>query len=202
LPGRWPAAGAQAAQDRRAGLATSVVDHGSRKVAGAGSPPRGPWTGLADLPRSGAANGGNPARLERAAGGSRWPCQLPAATGVPLARWRRPGNGRRDHQGRGWPARSRRPRSCRILAEHPIKPWQIPIVDLTRRDPGPFAAQGPPSSPGPLPGVLPGQSGASTGRPDHLGGRQSPPHPGAPADCCQNQARPSNAAGPMRVEHE
>jgi transposase len=76
--------------------------------------------GLNDLPRS-----GRPRRisaLERAAVVA-LACQLPAATGVPLARWSGPELAAEITK--TGLARQMSPSSVlRILAEHPIKPWQ------------------------------------------------------------------------------
>jgi transposase len=76
--------------------------------------------GLADLPRS-----GRPRRitaLERAAVVA-LACQVPAATGVPLSRWSAPELAAELRtQGLG---RLISPSSVRrVLAEHPVKPWQ------------------------------------------------------------------------------
>ena len=91
--------------------------------------------GLADLPRS-----GRPRRisaLERAAVVA-LACQLPAATGVPLARWSGP-----DLAAEITKAGLASPISpssvLRILAEHPIKPWQYQSW-IYPRDPD-FAAK-------------------------------------------------------------
>lgn len=76
--------------------------------------------GLADLPRS-----GRPRRiseLTRAAVVA-LACQLPAATGVPLSRWTGPellAEITRAGLGRQLSVSS----VLRILAEHPVKPWQ------------------------------------------------------------------------------
>ncbi len=91
--------------------------------------------GLADLPRS-----GRPRRisaLERAAVVA-LACQLPAATGVPLARWSGPELAAEiTKAGLGSPIS---PSSVlRILAEHPIKPWQYQSW-IYPRDPD-FAAK-------------------------------------------------------------
>ena len=76
--------------------------------------------GLKDLPRC-----GRPRRisaLERAAVVA-LACQLPAATGVPLARWSGPELAAETTK--AGLARQISPSSVlRILAEHPIKPWQ------------------------------------------------------------------------------
>jgi transposase len=91
--------------------------------------------GLADLPRS-----GRPRRisaLERAAVAA-LACQLPAATGVPLARWSGPELAAElTKAGLAGPI-SPSP-VLRILAEHPIKPWQYQSW-IYPRDPG-FAAR-------------------------------------------------------------
>jgi transposase len=91
--------------------------------------------GLADAPRP-----GRPRRisaLERAAICA-LACQLPAATGVPLARWSGP-----ELAAEITRAGLARPVSAssvlRILAEHPIKPWQYRSW-IFPRDPG-FAAK-------------------------------------------------------------
>jgi transposase len=91
--------------------------------------------GLADLPRS-----GRPRRisaLERAAVVA-LACQLPAATGVPLARWSGPDLAAEiTKAGLAGPIS---PSSVlRILAEHPIKPWQYQSW-IYPRDPD-FAAK-------------------------------------------------------------
>ena len=131
-------------------------------------------------PRPGRAGGPAPVRAatadQRAGTGRGGRAGLPAArrhrgAAGPLER---PGTGRRDHQGgAGQP-------DLAILGpadpgRAPHQALAIPIVDLPAR-PG-LRRQGH-RHPRPLPGVLPGQA-ASTGRPDHLGGRQAL-HPGAP----------------------
>jgi transposase len=76
--------------------------------------------GLADLPRS-----GRPRRisaLERAAVVA-LACQLPAATGVPLARWSGPELAAEITKA-GLASPISPSSVLRILAEHPIKPWQ------------------------------------------------------------------------------
>jgi len=91
--------------------------------------------GLKDLPRS-----GRPQRisaLERAAVIA-LACQLPAATGVPLARWSGPELAAEFTK--AGLARQISPSSVlRILAEHPIKPWQYQSW-ISPRDPD-FAAK-------------------------------------------------------------
>src|SRR3984885_9932893 len=76
--------------------------------------------GLKDLPPS-----GRPPRitaLERAAGGALG-CQLPAPTGVPLPRWSAPELAA-ELAAQGLAAAISPLSVVRILAEHPIKPWQ------------------------------------------------------------------------------
>jgi transposase len=91
--------------------------------------------GLNDLPRS-----GRPRRisaLERAAVVA-LACQLPAATGVPLARWSGPELAAEITK--AGLARQISPSPVlRILAEHPIKPWQYQSW-VSPRDPD-FAAK-------------------------------------------------------------
>ena len=142
--------------------------------------------GLADLPRS-----GQPRRisaLERAAVVA-LACQLPAATGVPLARWTGPELAPRDHQGGAG-----QPDLTIVGAADPGRaPHQalaVPIVDLPAR-PG-LRRQGH-RHPRPVPGVLPGQA-AAAGQPGHLGGRQAL-HP-RPAPDAIPRARPPLAGRP------
>ena len=76
--------------------------------------------GLNDLPRS-----GRPRRIsaaERAAVVA-LACQLPAATGVPLSRWTGPELAA-ELAARGLPGPISASSILRILAEHPVKPWQ------------------------------------------------------------------------------
>jgi transposase len=91
--------------------------------------------GLADLPRP-----GRPRRisaLERAAVVA-LACQLPAATGVPLARWSGPELAAEITKA-GLASPISPSSILRILAEHPIKPWQYQSW-ICPRDPG-FAAK-------------------------------------------------------------
>ena len=91
--------------------------------------------GLADLPRS-----GRPRRisaLERAAVVA-LACQLPAATGVPLARWTGPELAAEITRA-GLASQISPSSVLRILAEHPIKPWQYQSW-IYPRDPD-FAAK-------------------------------------------------------------
>ena len=91
--------------------------------------------GLADLPRS-----GRPRRisaLDRAAVVA-LACQLPAATGVPLARWSGPELAAEITKA-GLASPISPSSVLRILAEHPIKPWQYQSW-ISPRDPD-FAAK-------------------------------------------------------------
>jgi transposase len=91
--------------------------------------------GLNDLPRS-----GRPRRisaLQRAAVVA-LACQLPAATGVPLARWSGPELAAEITKS-GLAAQISPSSVLRILAEHPIKPWQYQSW-IFPRDPD-FAAK-------------------------------------------------------------
>ena len=91
--------------------------------------------GLKDLPRS-----GRPRRisaLDRAAVVA-LACQLPAATGVPLARWSGPELAAEITKA-GLAAPISPSSILRILAEHPIKPWQYQSW-ICPRDPD-FAAK-------------------------------------------------------------
>ena len=91
--------------------------------------------GLADLPRS-----GRPRRiseLDRAAVVA-LACQLPAATGVPLSRWTGP-ELLAEITGPGQASSVSASSVLRILAEHPVKPWQYQSW-ISPRDPD-FAAK-------------------------------------------------------------
>ncbi len=91
--------------------------------------------GLKDLPRS-----GRPRRITAAerAEVCAMACQLPAATGVPLARWSCPELAA-ELAGRGLTGPISASSVRRILAEHPVKPWQYQSW-IFPRDPD-FAAK-------------------------------------------------------------
>jgi transposase len=76
--------------------------------------------GLTDLPRP-----GRPRRISEAdrAAVVALACQLPAQTGVPLSRWTGP-ELRRELAAQGLSGRMSASSLLRILAEHPVKPWQ------------------------------------------------------------------------------
>jgi len=146
--------------------------------------------GLKDLPRS-----GRPRRisaLERAAVVA-LACQLPAATGVPLARWSGPELAAEiTKAGLAHPIS---PSSIlRILAEHPIKPWQYQSW-ISPRDPD-FAAK--------ATIILDLYQGYYQGKRLRPGDRiisvDAKPSIQARNRCCQT--RPPSRGRPMRVEHE
>jgi transposase len=146
--------------------------------------------GLKDLPRC-----GRPRRisaLERAAVVA-LACQLPAATGVPLSRWTAPELAA-ELAAQGL-ARPISPSSVlRILAEHPIKPWQYQSW-IFPRDPD-FAAR--------ASVILDLYQGYYQGRRLRPGDRilsvDAKPSIQARARC--HPASPPGRGQPMRVEHE
>jgi len=91
--------------------------------------------GLADLPRS-----GRPRRISELARAAvvALACQLPAATGVPLSRWTGP-ELLAEITRAGLGCRLSVSSVLRILAEHPVKPWQYRSW-ISPRDPD-FAAK-------------------------------------------------------------
>ena len=146
--------------------------------------------GLADLPRS-----GRPRRiseLTRAAVVA-LACQLPAATGVPLSRWTGP-----ELQAEIIKAGLGRQLSVssvlRILAEHPVKPWQYQSW-ICPRDPD-FAAR--------ASVILDLYQGFYRGRRLRPGDRILAVD-AKPSIQARGRCRPTAAAGPgkpVRVEHE
>jgi transposase len=146
--------------------------------------------GLADLPRS-----GRPRRisaLERAAVVA-LACQLPAATGVPLARWSGPELAAEITKA-GLASPISPSSILRILAEHPIKPWQYQSW-ISPRDPD-FAAK--------ATVILDLYQGYYKGRRLRPGDRiisvDAKPSIQARSRCCQTS--PPARGRPMRVEHE
>jgi transposase len=146
--------------------------------------------GLADLPRS-----GRPRRisaLERAAVAA-LACQLPATTGVPLARWSAPELAA-ELKAQGL-ARLISPSSVRrVLAEHPIKPWRFQSW-VFPRDPD-FAARA---------SIILGlYQGTYQGQPLRPGDRiisvDAKPSIQARARC--HPTGPPRPGRPVRVEHE
>jgi transposase len=146
--------------------------------------------GLTDLPRC-----GRPRRvsaLERAAICA-LACQLPAATGVPLSRWTGPELAAEvTKAGLASPVS---PSSVlRILAEHPIKPWQYQSW-IFPRAPG-FAAK--------ATVILDLYQGFYGGEPLQPGDRivSVDAKPSIQARGRRRQTSPPGRGQPMRVEHE
>jgi transposase len=146
--------------------------------------------GLADLPRS-----GRPRRisaLDRAAVVA-LACQLPAATGVPLARWSGPELAAEITKA-GLASPISPSSVLRILAEHPIKPWQYQSW-ISPRDPD-FAAK--------ATVILDLYQGFYQGKRLRPGDRilsvDAKPSIQARSRCCQTS--PPARGRPVRVEHE
>jgi transposase len=146
--------------------------------------------GLADLPRS-----GRPRRisaLERAAVVA-LACQLPAATGVPLAHWTGPELAAEITKA-GLASQISPSSVLRILAEHPIKPWQYQSW-IYPRDPD-FAAK--------AQVILDLYHGFYQGKRLRPGDRilsvDAKPSIQARGRC--HQTSPPRPGRPMRVEHE
>ena len=146
--------------------------------------------GLADLPRS-----GRPRRisaLERAAVVA-LACQLPAATGVPLAHWTGPELAAEITKA-GLASQISPSSVLRILAEHPIKPWQYQSW-IYPRDPD-FAAK--------AQVILDLYHGFCQGKRLRPGDRilsvDAKPSIQARGRC--HQTSPPRPGRPMRVEHE
>src|SRR6266487_61432 len=146
--------------------------------------------GLADAPRC-----GRPRRIsaaERAAICS-LACQLPAATGVPLSRWTGPDLAA-ELASRGLTGPVSASSILRILAEHPLKPWQYRSW-IYPRDPD-FAAK--------AAVILDLYQGYYQGKRLRPGDRvisvDAKPSIQARGRCCQTS--PPARGRPMRVEHE
>ena len=146
--------------------------------------------GLTDLPRS-----GRPRRisaLERAAVVA-LACQLPAATGVPLARWSGPELAAEITKA-GLASPISPSSVLRILAEHPIKPWQYQSW-IYPRDPD-FAAKATV-----ILGLYQGYyQGKRLAPGDRIISVDAKPSIQARRRCCQTS--PPARGRPMRVEHE
>jgi transposase len=146
--------------------------------------------GLKDLPRS-----GRPRRisaLERAAVIA-LACQLPAATGVPLARWSGPELAAEITKA-GLASQISPSSVLRILAEHPIKPWQYQSW-ICPRDPD-FAAK--------ATVILDLYQGSYQGKQLAPGDRILSVD-AKPSIQARGRCRPTSPAGPgqpVRVEHE
>jgi transposase len=147
--------------------------------------------GLADLPRS-----GRPRRiteLERAAVVA-LACQLPAATGVPLARWTSPELAA-ELRAQGLVTSPLSASSVlRILSEHPVKPWQYQSW-IYPRDPD-FAAK--------ATVVLDLYQGRYEGTPLRPGDRvlSVDAKPSIQARGRRHPTVPAAPGTPVRVEHE
>ena len=146
--------------------------------------------GLVDLPRS-----GRPRRisaLERAAVVA-LACQLPAATGVPLARWSGPELAAEITKA-GLASPISPSSVLRILAEHPIKPWQYQSW-IYPRDPD-FAAKATV-----ILGLYQGYyQGKRLAPGDRIISVDAKPSIQARRRCCPTS--PPARGRPMRVEHE
>jgi transposase len=146
--------------------------------------------GLKDLPRS-----GRPRRITAAgrAGVCAMACQLPAATGVPLARWSCPELAA-ELAGRGLTGPISASSVRRILAEHPVKPWQYQSW-IFPRDPD-FAAR--------ATVVLDLYQGYYQGKRLRPGDRiiSVDAKPSIQARGRRHPASPPGPGQPMRVEHE
>ena len=146
--------------------------------------------GLGDLPRCGRP--GRISALERAAVVA-LACQLPAATGVPLARWSGPELAAEITKA-GLASPISPSSVLRILAEHPIKPWQYQSW-ICPRDPD-FAAK--------ATVILDLYRGYYQGKRLAPGDRvicvDAKPSIQARSRCCQTS--PPARGQPIRVEHE
>jgi transposase len=146
--------------------------------------------GLKDLPRS-----GRPRRITAAerAEVCAMACQLPAATGVPLARWSCPELAA-ELAGRGLTGPISASSVRRILAEHPVKPWQYQSW-IFPRDPD-FAAK--------ATVVLDLYQGYYQGKRLRPGDRiiSVDAKPSIQARGRRHPASPPGSGQPMRVEHE
>jgi transposase len=146
--------------------------------------------GLKDLPRC-----GRPRRISAAerAAICALACQLPAATGVPLSRWTGPELAAEiTRAGLASPVSASS--VLRILAEHPIKPWQYQSW-IFPRDPD-FAAK--------ATVILDLYQGYYRGQPLGPGDRivSVDAKPSIQARCRRHETSPPGRGQPMRVEHE
>jgi transposase len=166
------------------GVSEDMVRKWRGRFAGRGLP------GLKDLPRT-----GRPRRITAAerAEVCAMACQLPGATGVPLARWSCPELAA-ELAGRGLTGPISASSVRRILAEHPIKPWQYQSW-IFPRDPD-FAAK--------ATVVLDLYQGFYQGGPLGPGDRviSVDAKPSIQARGRRHPASPPGPGQPMRVEHE
>ena len=176
----WPTA----AIARRLSITEDTARKWRGRFAGRG------LAGLADAPRA-----GRPRRisaLDRAAICA-LACQLPAATGVPLARWSGPELAAEITRA-GLAGQISASSVLRILAEHPIKPWQYQSW-IYPRDPD-FAAK--------AAVILDLYQGLYQGEPlgpgDRIVSVDAKPSIQARTRC--HPTSPPGPGRPMRVEHE
>jgi transposase len=177
---RWP----NAAIAGRLGVTQDTVRKWRGRFAGRGLP------GLEDLPRT-----GRPRRiseLERAEVCA-LACQLPAVAGVPLARWSCPELAA-ELASRGLVSAVSPSSVRRILAEHPVKPWQYQSW-IYPRDPD-FAAR--------TTVILDLYQGFYQGQPLRPGDRilSVDAKPSIQARARRHPTSPPAPGRPMRVEHE
>jgi transposase len=177
---RWP----NAAIAGRLGVTQDTVRKWRGRFAGRGLP------GLEDLPRT-----GRPRRiseLERAEVCA-LACQLPAVAGVPLARWSCPELAA-ELASRGLVSAVSPSSVRRILAEHPVKPWQYQSW-IYPRDPD-FAAR--------TTVILDLYQGFYQGQPLGPGDRilSVDAKPSIQARARRHPTSPPAPGRPMRVEHE
>lgn len=181
LAGRgWPTA----AIARRLGITQDTARKWRARFAARG------LRGLADLPRA-----GRPRRiseLERAEVCA-LACQLPAATGVPLARWSCPELAA-ELTSRALVSSISASSIRRILAEHPVKPWRHQSW-IFPRDPD-FAAK--------ATVILDLYQGSYQGQPLRPGDRivSVDAKPSIQARARRHPTTPPGPGRPMRVEHE
>jgi transposase len=169
---------------RRLGITEDTARKWRGRFAARGLP------GLADLPRTGAPR--RISELERAEVCA-LACQLPAATGVPLARWSCPELAA-ELASRGLVSAISASSVRRILADHPVKPWRYQSW-IFPRDPD-FAAK--------ATVILDLYQGFYQGRPLRPGDRiiSVDAKPSIQARARRHPTSPPAPGQPMRVEHE
>ncbi len=177
---RWPTAAIAA----RLGIVQDTARKWRARFAARG------LDGLADAPRS-----GRPRRISAAERAEicALACQLPAATGVPLSRWTGPELAAEITRA-GLASPISASSILRILAEHPIKPWQYQSW-IYPRDPD-FAAR--------ASVILDLYQGFYQGQPLQPGDRivSVDAKPSIQARARRHSTAPPGPGQPMRVEHE
>jgi transposase len=168
----------------RLGVSQDMVRKWRGRFAACGLP------GLKDLPRT-----GRPRRITAAqrAEVCALACQLPADTGVPLSRWSGPDLAA-ELASRGLVSGISPSSVRRILAEHPVKPWQYQSW-IFPRDPD-FAAR--------AAVILDLYQGYYQGKPLRPGDRiiSVDAKPSIQARGRRHRTAPPGPGRPMRVEHE